>query len=617
MIAHVPHKTMIQCRTMALLRLVLVFSIGVLCAADSPVTSAPQFHYDVRAEGWQTPGGGFDMPAAVARYTTDRQTLERYYATRLSHERRQALEQFWATWLEFLDQQVPFDSLDVSGRIDWLLLRAKLQQELHSSAAAKKRESEIATLVPFADSILSLNDDLRRFAFVDGAEGALRVSRLADDLGKLTEQIINGKLTAPPTAGRRAARFTESLRETLKQWRDFYNGYDPVFTWWVAEPWKRADAALGAYATLLDEKIAGVRSSDKDAIVGDPVGRETVQDALAAEFIPYKPEELIAIGRKEFAWCKEQMLACSRQLGYGDDWRKALDHVKDDHVKPGQQPALIRDLAYEAIDYVRRHDLITIPDAATNTWRMEMMSPERQRMNPFFLGGDTMIVSYPTDTMTEEQKLMSMRGNNIHFARATVFHELIPGHYLQQYMSQRYRPWREAFETPFWEEGWAFYWEMLLWDLDFPQSAEDRIGMLFWRMHRAARVIFSLSFHLGQMTAPQAVDFLVNEVGHERENAAGEVRRSFESDEYGPLYQCAYQLGALQFRALHAEMVDSGKLTNRQFHDAVLRLNSIPVEMIRASLMNQKLPKRFAAQWKFYDEAPPGKPVAAAQRVTK
>ena len=589
----------------------MTLSIYNLRAAESPVTGTPHFHYDARADGWPTPAG-FDMPAAVARYATDRQTLERYYNNRFSPERRQALDQFTANWLDVLDQQVPFDSLDVNGRIDWILLRTKLQQYLRSSATMRKREAEIARLVPFADSILTLDDDLRRFAFVGGADAAARVSRLADEVGRLTGEITNNKLTAPPTAGRRAARFTESLRETLKQWRDFYNGYDPVFTWWVAEPWKRSDAALSAYAMLLDEKIAGVRSSDKDTIVGDPVGREAIEDALAAEFIPYSPEELIAIGRKEFAWCKEQMLACSRQLGYGDDWRKALDRVKNDHVKPGQQPALIRDLAYEAIDYVRRHDLITVPDAATNTWRMEMMSPDRQRMNPFFLGGDTMIVSYPTDSMTEEQKLMSMRGNNIHFARATVFHELIPGHYLQQYMAERYRPWRSAFETPFWLEGWAFYWEMLLWDLDFPRSPEDRIGMLFWRMHRAARVIFSLSFHLGQMTAPQAVDFLVNEVGHERENAAGEVRRSFESNEYGPLYQCAYQLGALQFRALHAELVDSGKMTSRQFHDAMLKLNAIPVEMVRASLTSQKLPKAFAAKWKFYAEVPLGKSVAAA-----
>jgi len=601
---------MIQWRTMTGWQAVAWAACGVLTvqAADSRAVGTPHFAYDARTEGWAT-ATGFDMPAAVARYSTDRQTLERYYGSRVSRERRQTVDRLNKAWLEVLEKQVPFDSLDVNGRVDWLLLRARLQEEMRASAAAEKREAEIRTLVPFSDTVLGLQDDLRRFVFIDGSDAAARVSKLADDLGKLTDAITNGKLTAAATAGRRAARYTESLREALKQWRDFYNGYDPMFTWWVAEPWKKADAALEAYAKLLGEKIAGVKAADKDTIVGDPVGREALEDALAAEFIPYTPEELIALGRREFAWCKEQMLACSRQLGYGDDWHKAMERVKDDHVKPGAQPALIRDLAYEAMDYVRAHELITVPDPATNTWRMEMMSPERQRINPFFLGGDTMIVSYPTDTMTEEQKLMSMRGNNVHFARATVFHELVPGHYLQQYMSERYRPWRAAFETPFWEEGWAFYWEMLLWDLDFPRSAEDRIGMLFWRMHRAARVIFSLSFHLGQMTAPQAVDFLVNEVGHERENAAGEVRRSFESDEYGPLYQCAYQLGALQFRALHAEMVDSGKMTNRQFHDAVMQLNSIPVEMIRATLRGERLPKEYTTRWKFYEEVPPGKGV--------
>jgi hypothetical protein len=103
------------------------------------------------------------------------------------------------------------------------------------------------------------------------------------------------------------------------------------------------------------------------------------------------------------------------------------------------------------------------------------------------------------------------------------------------------------------------------------------------------------------MTAPEAVSFLINEIGHEPENAAAEVRRSFETDEYGPLYQCAYEVGAMQFRALHAELVDSGKMTNRQFHDAVMRLGPIPVEMVRASLLGARLPKDFTTTWKFFE----------------
>jgi len=127
--------------------------------------------------------------------------------------------------------------------------------------------------------------------------------------------------------------------------------------------------------------------------------------------------------------------------------------------------------------------------------------------------------------------------------------------------------------------------------------------MLFWRMHRSARIIFSLSYHMKQMTAQECVDFLVDKVGFERENALAEVRRSFDGS-YEPIYQCAYMLGALQFYALHKELVDSGKMTNRAFHDAILKENRIPVEMIRADLTNQKLTRDFKTNWRFYNLAP-------------
>ncbi|HEY7543948.1 MAG TPA: DUF885 family protein, partial [Blastocatellia bacterium] len=132
---------------------------------------------------------------------------------------------------------------------------------------------------------------------------------------------------------------------------------------------------------------------------------------------------------------------------------------------------------------------------------------------------------------------------------------------------------------------------------------ENRIGMLFWRMHRCARIIFSLGFHLEQMTPQQCIDLLVNQVGHEVDNATAEVRRSF-GGQYGPLYQIAYMIGGLQFRSLHRELVESGKMTNRQFHDTILKNNSIPVEMTRAILTGQKLPRDYKPGWKFYGPNP-------------
>ena len=80
---------------------------------------------------------------------------------------------------------------------------------------------------------------------------------------------------------------------------------------------------------------------------------------------------------------------------------------------------------------------------------------------------------------------------------------------------------------PFFGEGWALYWELTLYDMGFHKTPEEKVGALFWRMHRCARIIFSLKFHMGQWSPQECIDFLVDRVGHERENATAEVRRSF------------------------------------------------------------------------------------------
>ena len=251
-----------------------------------------------------------------------------------------------------------------------------------------------------------------------------------------------------------------------------------------------------------------------------------------------------------------------------------------------------------------------MPTVAKDLWQTTMMTPARQKVNPFFLGGERIIVSYPTSSMSHKDKLMSMRGNSPAFSRSTVFHELIPGHHLQFHYMDRFQPHRKLFETPFWIEGWAVYWELLLWQRNFTSEigqkwatngAENRIGMLFWRMHRCARIIFSIKFHLGQMTPRACIDLLVNRVGHERATAEGEVRRSFAGD-YPPLYQAGYLLGAFQIRALRRELVcdPHGPMwKEKSFHDAVMRENNVPIEILRARFRGEKLRVDRKATWKF------------------
>ena len=547
-----------------------------------------------------------EMRGVIERYSADRGSLGRFYSVEASSARQVRMKQFYSDWLATL-AKLDFDSMSQDGRIDYLLFKNHLDHELRQLDLQTKALAEVATLVPFAQTITDLEDARRRMEAIDSAKIAALFTRMARQIDATSKAVESGlkpdanpdAIKAKKTIANRAAAAIVSLRNTLKTWYGYYNGYDPMFTWWVSEPYKSVDQSLEKYAAFLREKVLGLKPGDTTEIVGDPIGREALVSELAYEMIPYTPEELIAIANKEYAWCEAEMKRASRELGYGDDWMKALEYVKTLYVEPGKQPDLIRELAVEAIKFVDDHDLVTVPQLARDTWRMEMMPPERQLVSPFFLGGETIQVSYPTNTMGHEAKMMSMRGNNIHFSRATVFHELIPGHHLQGFMAARYRPYRQLFTTPFWGEGGALYWEMLFWDMNFAKSPENRIGMLFWRMHRSARIIFSLSFHLEKMTPQECIDLLVKKVGHEVDNATAEVRRSF-GGAYGPLYQCAYLLGGLQVRALHHELVDSGKMTNRAFHDAVLKENRVPIEMVRASLTKQKLARDFVSSWKFY-----------------
>jgi len=497
--------------------------------------------------------------------------------------------------------EVDFNSISVYGKVDYILLKKKIQFEQRELRKEEDKYNSIKQYIPFADTIYALEQLRRRGTTISGAVVAISLNNVLKEIKKDSVSFKAVQSLDKPLAVT-AHDAVEGLRARLKDVYDFYNNYDPMFTWWVPRPYKDVDSALKLYSAQIIKKgkLHTIQRADSSGIMGVPIGREELINQLDAEMIPYTPEELIQIANKEFAWCTAEMIKASQEMGYGTDWKKALEKVKNSYVEAGSQPEEIVKLYNRSLSFIKERDLITIPPLADETWGMVMMTPKRQLVNPFFTGGKEISVSYPTNSMSQDDKLSSMRGNNPDFSLATVQHELIPGHNLQYYINSRYKPYRQDFATPFNIEGWSVYWELLLYDQGFAKTPEERIGMLFWRMHRCARIIFSLNYHLGKWTPQQCVDFLVNDVGHEKANAVGEVRRSFEGD-YSPLYQVAYLTGALQLMSLKHELVDSKKMTYKQFHDAVIRENLIPIEMIRATLTGAPLSKDFVTNWRFYN----------------
>lgn len=538
-----------------------------------------------------------DMPNIIQNYYADITALNRVYIVKGSPEKRDRYKNLAEDYISKLNS-LQFNSLPQECKADYVLFKRDLNDKIYKADEEAKSYKKVEKWFPFADSIYALEKIRRRGGDVNSQQVAANFSNIISQLNQLQQKLLTEKLITIKDE-RSAENIIQGLQIALNNIYTFYNTYDPLFTWWVPVTYEELKSTLKTYSTTF-KTIAEKNAPNKDSsgIVGYPVGRDEIIRQLKYELIDYSPEELIEIANKEFAWCDKEMLKASQEMGFGNDWKKALEKVKQSYVPVGEQPSEMVKLYNESVAFLKEKNLITIPPLAEETWRIVMMSPKQQLINPFFYGGEEFSISYPTNAMDYDSKMMSMRGNNPHFSRATVHHELIAGHYLQQFMNERVNTYRH-YETPFWTEGWALYWEMVMWNQGFAQSPEDRIGMLFWRMHRCARIIFSLNYHMGKWTPQQCIDFLVDRVGHERANAEGEVRRSFVGG-YSPLYQVAYMIGGLEFMALKNELVGSGKMTLKQFHDAVLQQNSMPVEMIRNILTNVPISENYQTHWRFY-----------------
>lgn len=525
----------------------------------------------------------------IERFATDYADVTKFHSLDLSRNRRQRLQTFLGEWEKRLAEVKEAD-LSLEGAIDRRLMANHLSKLRAAIALRARKLDETAPLTPFRDRILDLEEARWRVAPLDPKVAADELDAIRQGVETTRKHLQSGLddekegLKPDRVVANRARAEVESLRRTLETWFKHYDGYKPVFGWWTRTPYKKADDALRDFAKFLKEKVLGIKEGDEEPLIGSPIGREALLEDMRHEMLPWSPEDLLKIAEREFAWCENEWKRAARDMGLGDDWRAALEKVKSDFVPPGEQDDLAAALAREAIQFLKDRDLVTIDPLCEETWRVDMIPEKDQKLWPFqFYGGQRVAVSYPLDTMDHETKMMSLRGNNRHFTRCTIQHELIPGHHLQGFMADRYRPYREVFSTPFFIEGWALHWEMLLWDLGFPQTPEDRIGFLFWRTHRCARIIVSLKYHLGEMSPEEMVEFLIQRVGHERWTATSEVRR-YIGDMYSPLYQAAYMIGGLQLRELHQELVGGGKLTNRDFHDAVLKEGSIPMTMLAAAL---------------------------------
>src|SRR5215831_11715388 len=208
-----------------------------------------------------------EVRSLIERYVVDRGSLSRSYPMEISPARQARFKQFYSDWLATL-AKLNFDAMSQDGKVDYLLLKTHLNHELQQLELETRSLAEIAPLTPFAQVITDLAEARRRMEKIDPAKIAATLNDLNKQI-EATRRTVEGGLRGEQgkikrTVANRAVATVNSLRGALRTWYGYYNGYDPLFTWWVDEPYKALDQALGNYATYLMERLVGLRSSDAE-----------------------------------------------------------------------------------------------------------------------------------------------------------------------------------------------------------------------------------------------------------------------------------------------------------------------------------------------------------------
>jgi uncharacterized protein (DUF885 family) len=160
-----------------------------------------------------------------------------------------------------------------------------------------------------------------------------------------------------------------------------------------------------------------------------------------------------------------------------------------------------------------------------------------------------------------------------------VLHEAVPGHIFQGSLarSQQNLPeFRKFYGNSAYAEGWALYAESLGAQLGLYRDPYSRYGRLASERFRAVRLVVDTGMHSMGWTRQQAVEYFG---AHAPEVSLAEVDRYIS----WPGQALAYKTGQLKILALRteAEQKLGPKFDIRDFHDAVLRDGTLPLELLQ------------------------------------
>src|SRR5262245_40303392 len=138
-----------------------------------------------------------EMRGVIERFVADRGNLARFYTIPYSATRQERFKQFYGEWLATIGK-LNFDAFGEDGKIDYILFKNYLDHELRQLEIQAKAFAEIEPLLPFAPTIMNLEEARKRMEKMDSAKVAGTLNRLNRQIAELQRGVEAG-LKADPS----------------------------------------------------------------------------------------------------------------------------------------------------------------------------------------------------------------------------------------------------------------------------------------------------------------------------------------------------------------------------------------------------------------------------------
>jgi uncharacterized protein (DUF885 family) len=267
-----------------------------------------------------------------------------------------------------------------------------------------------------------------------------------------------------------------------------------------------------------------------------------------------------------------------------------LDKLAEQHPDDATVVGYAKDVVGEATDFVRLHNLVTIPDTPLDVIAM----PEFKRgvaiaycdsPGPLDKTGKTFFAVAPTPKdWSKERKESFFHEYNNYMIRDLTVHEAMPGHFLQLAHANEFRAptlVRAIFRSGTFIEGWAVYCEQVMAEQGYG-GPEVKMQQLKMRLRAIANAILDQSIHAGNMTEKEAIDLMMKETFQQEGEAVAKWKRARLTS----AQLSTYFVGATEHLDLRAaEEKKLGKdFDLKKYNDQVISYGSPPVKYIRELL---------------------------------